>query len=362
MFETLSQSAAAVAAFIAARPARTDARFEALALDLFAFQFAHNPPYQALCRQQGRHPDNVSRWQDIPAAPAAAFKVLPLTVLPAAERTTVFYSSGTTTQTPSRHWHSATSLAVYEASLLAWAEPHLRLRTDPVRRLALLAPDPATAPHSSLAHMLDVLRRAHPDGQTACLGHVSPEGTWAVDHDRLLAFLREAEGAGEPVAVLGTAFQFVHALDAFATRGRSLRLPTGSRLMETGGYKGRSRALPQAELHQQLARALGLRPEDIVTEYGMSELGSQAYDAVAGHPAPRILRFPPWARPVVLSPETGGEVAAGATGLLRVVDLANVASVSTVQTEDLVERHGDGFLLRGRATAAEPRGCSLLSA
>jgi hypothetical protein len=96
----------------------------------------------------------------------------------------------------------------------------------------------------------------------------------------------------------------------------------------------------------------------------MSELSSQAYDHVVGRslPAERVFRFPPWARALVISPETGCEVAEGESGLLRVVDLANVRSVMAVQTEDLAVRRGDGFEPIGRVPQAEPRGCSLLAA
>jgi hypothetical protein len=132
--------------------------------------------------------------------------------------------------------------------------------------------------------------------------------------------------------------------------------------METGGYKGRTRALPKPELHRLITNALGVLPSRIVCEYGMSELSSQAYDCAASAlpDQPRLFRFPPWCRAVVVSPETGAEVREGETGLLRVFDLANVWSVMALQTEDLAVRRGDGFELLGRASWAEARGCSLL--
>ena len=95
----------------------------------------------------------------------------------------------------------------------------------------------------------------------------------------------------------------------------------------------------------------------------MSELSSQAYDGVveAGN-RERVFRFPPWARAQIISPETGHEVAEGETGLIRVIDLANLHSVLAVQTDDLGVRRGEGFVLQGRAAPAEPRGCSLMTA
>lgn len=135
--------------------------------------------------------------------------------------------------------------------------------------------------------------------------------------------------------------------------------------METGGYKGRSRELAPAELHAELRRRLGIAPERMVTEYGMSELSSQAYGRSCGQPAPESgnleYRFPPWVRVRVISPETGKEVGEGEVGILGVVDLANVWSVLGVQTGDLAVRQGRGFQLLGRAQQSEPRGCSLLS-
>jgi hypothetical protein len=146
-------------------------------------------------------------------------------------------------------------------------------------------------------------------------------------------------------------------LDYLAENNLQFRLPENSRVMETGGYKNRSRSLPKSELHALITERLGVPAENIVCEYGMSELSSQAYTNVEGKFA-----FPPWARAQIISPETGREVADGETGLNRVFDLANIFSVAAIQTEDLGIRRGDGFELVGRAQLAEPRGCSLLTA
>jgi hypothetical protein len=120
------------------------------------------------------------------------------------------------------------------------------------------------------------------------------------------------------------------------------------------------------ELHALLSAQLGVVPENIHCEYGMSELSSQAYDSVIRSPdssrPQRLFRFPPWARVQIISPETGRAATGGETGLIRVLDLANVFSVASIQTEDLAVCRGDGFELVGRAPRAEPRGCSLMSA
>ena len=120
---TLSALAAETTGFIRT-PLLSEADFNRRARALFAFQHEFNAPYRRLCDSHGRGPANVGHWSEIPAAPAAAFKALELTVLPPAERASVFHSSGTTGQAPSRHFHARESLAVYEASLRMWFEPH----------------------------------------------------------------------------------------------------------------------------------------------------------------------------------------------------------------------------------------------
>lgn len=342
-----------------------DERFSTLAMELFALQFKHNSVYRRICEARGQAPDTVESWSKIPAAPAAAFKEFELTSLAPAERVAVFHSSGTMGQQRSRHFHSQESLKLYEASLWPWFEKHVipDLSSTPWHFLSL-TPNKETAPNSSLVHMIETTSRLSRARTVTFAGYAAEDGTWGVDVELALEVVAGVvEG---PVVLLGTAFNFVHLLDAMVERRQRLRLSAGSRIMETGGYKGRSRELAKPELHALLTEYLGVPQSQILSEYGMSELGSQAYDSVSGglckmQHATRIFRFPPWCRVQITSPETGREVADGETGLVRIYDLANAFSVMGIQTEDKAVRHGHGFELIGRAVAAEPRGCSLMA-
>jgi hypothetical protein len=385
--------------------------FDGWARELFALQFRFNPAYQKICATRGVTPATVEHWTQIPAVPTAAFKELDLSCLPAAERTAVFHSSGTTEQTPSRHFHGAESLALYEASLLAGWERALGAGG----RLLFLTPGRSAAPHSSLIHMFDTLRRRRALPESVFLGSLAGDGAWGVDFPAVLRELSSAVVAGQPLTLSGTAFSLVHLLDHLAEKDLRFRLPAGSRVMETGGYKNRSRSLPRAQLHALIKDRLGVPAAQIVCEYGMCELSSQAYtgmefspgwnqyvrphpgllprekgngsaasdagDGISDFPpevqgqgeslpkqpdsngqmSPHSFHFPPWVRVQIISPETGREVPEGGTGLIRVFDLANVFSVAAIQTGDLGLRCGDGFELLGRAESVEPRGCSLMA-
>ena len=350
-----------------------DATFQSLARELFQLQFELVRPYRRLCESRGVAPPQVKHWQAIPCVPATAFKEFELTGLLPQDRARVFHSSGTTGQQPSRHFHNAASLLTYEQSLWPPFRRHLLTGLATPPRLLCLSPSPALAPHSSLVHMFDTVRRELRAPVTAFLGCVAPDGSWELDRTVTRPALAEVGSSDRPVVLLGTAFSFVQLLDPSAGTHppssifhprRFFALPGGSRVMETGGYKGRTRELRKAELHRLISDRLGVAPSHIVGEYGMSELSSQAYDHVAGTPAEpggRVFGFPPWARAVLVSPETGQPVGEAETGLLRVFDLANVHSVMAIQTDDLGIRRGEDFELIGRAPLAEPRGCSLLA-
>jgi hypothetical protein len=349
-------------------------QFDTLALELFVLQFKHNSAYRKICEARRLTPQVVEHWRQIPAVPTAAFKELELTSLAPDERTTAFYSSGTTEQKPSRHFHNAESLAVYEASVISWflenIRPDLRFTIYDLR-LVCLTPPPAQVPHSSLVHMFDTVRQklggaSVPASRAGFFGQLAADGSWTLDFESTLAVLNSSLATRHPSLLLGTAFSFVHLLDYLVERDLRVELPAGSCMMETGGYKNRSRVLPKSELHALIAERLGVPCKNIICEYGMSELSSQAYDsaisAEKGKPMARHFQFPPWARVQIVSPETGREAANGETGLIRIFDLANVFSVMAIQTEDLGIRRDEHFDLIGRAQLAEPRGCSLMTA
>ena len=330
-----------------------DDEFADRAAELFHLQAAAISSLKILALRRGLDGNAVAHWSRWPSVPTSLFKELSLSAIPRDRRSHHFLSSGTTADARSRHWHCAESMELYEDSLTAWFSSSVRLGGH---LLLSLTPPLKEAPNSSLVHMFDHLAGVIGSGGGGFLGQVERDGAWGIRFEELYERLA---GLTRPVLLVGTAFSFVHVLDDLEARGLKLGLPAGSMLLETGGYKGRSRVLPKPELHLGMRERMGVRMGAIVCEYGMSELSSQAYDT---GPGKKAFRFPSWARPVIVSPETGEEVGVGETGLLRIVDLANTFSVMSVQTEDLAIRMEDGFELVGRTTEAEPRGCSLMAA
>lgn len=308
-----------------------EARFSALALALFARQYGAVAPYQRLCDAQELTPRAVTRWRDIPATPAAAFKRFDLSATPPDEAAAVFHSSGTTGAQTSRHYFDALGLALYETSLRAGFGAALPSRPE---RLWAMMPEPEAAPHSSLSHML---------------GALGAERFYWDDDAALARALASAEG---PVTLFGTAFAFVQLFDG---TDQAWRLPPGSAVIETGGFKGRTRAVPRDELYQLFSARLGVPADDCHSEYGMCEMASQFY----GHGLDPEKRGPHWVRSRAIDPETGEDAAEGTSGLLRHYDLANFNSVLALQTQDVGTLTPQGFVLEGRAPDAEVRGCSL---
>ncbi len=305
--------------------------FGELAMEVFEFQRERNPVYRAYCDRQPK----PTHWKDIPAVPTSAFKEFAIACFPVEEAVAVFHTSGTTRGQAGKHYFK--TLELYEAAARPNFESHLLVE----RASCSFAVSPATLneqdarstdlsvmslipadPHSSLAYMASLFRP-------------QPFRT----------------DVAEPVIVLGTAFAFMNLFDA----GVRAKFPAGSRAMETGGYKGRSREVPKRELHRLIRERLGI--EYVINEYGMTELSTQFYDE---RPGSDIKDVPHWARVLVIDPATGREARPGERGLIRIFDLANLWSAMCIQTEDLGVAHADGrFEVLGRAAGAEVRGCSL---
>jgi hypothetical protein len=354
-----------------ARSAWSDQAFNELAVEVFRFQARAVRPYGALVRFHGLTPDDVTDWREIPPVPARAFKEMTLVAGDPEAAAATFRTSGTTGSETQRGTHHVRDLELYRCSLLASGEAYLNPEGRTLRVLALVPPAGAR-PDSSLAWMIQGFAEAWGDGK----GGWFVDGEWRLDLDGFLEGAARAEADGVPVLLAGSAFAFVHLLDGMeGTRaaGRDRRweggetrfsLPPGSRIMETGGFKGRSREVSRSWLYRQMERSLGISPGRIVNEYGMTEMLSQYYEPVlrmeTEAPEERPpLAGPPWLRTRVLHPETLEPVALGQPGLLCHHDLANLYSVSSILTEDLGRLRAGGLQLLGRTPEAEPRGCSL---
>ena len=341
-------------------------RFERLALSLFRFQFEACRPYGLLCRSLGVSPDTVVRADDIPAVPAGAFKDFELRCFEAPQTVHRFRTSGTTTE--KRGTLFLDRLDLYEASLRSSLRKTLTAGWAPQEAIMrILAPAPSESPESSLSYMFGALLET--DGADGS-GFDLKRG--ALDTQSLREGIARAKRESRPMLIAGTAFAFVHLIDqsgesAGNTAVRSeWSLPAGSRIMETGGFKGRSREIPREALHTALAGLFQLPETAIVNQYGMTELGSQFYDTSIIDPVgPRRKRVPPWTRVRFMDPDLSAEVPPGETGLILIQDLANTGSVAALQTADLgravldAKGHPIGFEVLGRAAAADARGCSI---
>lgn len=338
-------------------------RFGALALRAFRLQREHVLPYRRWCEARGIGPASVDDWRAIPPVPTAAFRAADLTAAPGGGLR--FRTSGTTRGRERRGVHVVAAPSLYRASVEAAfrrfvldgsgypeaVRPDRPALEPPVPVLSLI-PSFDDSRSASLSWMCDAVRE-----RFGAPGSAVAAGADGVDWAAAGAWARRAADAGEPVVVLATTL----ALDAWTRRlaaeGAGLRLPPGSRIMDTGGAKGRE-GLRREEVLERTASTVGVPPRRVVNELGMTELLSQRYDA----PADGRLHGPPWLRSRALDPVTLEPVPEGEEGLLCHVDLANVASVCAVLTGDVGSVAEGAVEHRGRAGRAPPRGCSLATA
>jgi hypothetical protein len=323
--------------------------FNDLALRIFAHQLSYNEPYAKYCASRGVTLEGMpTDWESIPPVPSAAFKDAALTTFDPLHAELAFETSGTTQGFSGKHYMENSTL--YDAALLAGFRDAM-LHESPVRlRYFLFVPNPAERPQSSLGYMMRRVADFYGDGNDC----------WylcgdTIDIGRFITDAQAAIAGDVPVCLAGTAFAFVQLLDALRDRAvRSLPLPAFSRIMETGGFKGRTRIVKRDELYAELSGVLNIPQERIIAEYGMTELSSQYYDDDR-----RIKRAPPWLHPRVVAPN-GQTMPTGVVGALVHVDLANRSSCVAIQTEDLgVATDDGGIILLGREQGADLRGCSL---
>lgn len=309
--------------------------FDRVALDVFRFQYQNNQVYHQFCNHLGKTPKTVSLTREIPFLPISFFKTHAVRSTEQ-EAETIFTSSGTTKTSTSKHF--VPEIELYEKSFLS---AFYKFYGSPKEFCILaLLPSYLEREGSSLIYMVNDLinKSAHPSS-----------GFYLHNLDELHQNLLKLEQKGTKCLLIGVSFALLDLAERF-----SMNLQN-TIIMETGGMKGRRKELIREELHQLLQKGLGV--EKVHSEYGMTELLSQAYSKGNG-----IFKTPPWMK--IITRDTEDPLAiqsAGKTGGINVIDLANIYSCSFIATQDLGKAYPNGtFEVLGRFDDSDIRGCNLM--
>lgn len=338
------------------------AAFEELALAIADYQRRWHPGFARLVERRG---GALSSAAAIPAVPVEAFRLTRVAVHPRELDEVRFETSGTTGGV--RGTHAMRTTQTYRELSLRWGKRAL-MAADRATVIAL-ASRPDTPCTSSLGFMMRAMitefdGRDLESDDTSDFDAEKSERWLLVERGVDVHGVERAAAAArrraEPLLVLATSFALVALLDSLG--GARFETPDGTVVMQTGGFKGRSREVEPAALRRDVARAFRTSEALVIGEYGMTELTSQLYDGSAnGLPGaePGAYVPPPWLSVDAVDPVTLEPLEAGQVGLARFVDLGNVDSAVAIVTQDLVCRNGRAVELRGRSPAAPPRGCSL---
>ena len=310
--------------------------FRAAALKVFHYQAANTPVYSEYLAALKVDPDRVNEVEEIPFLPIEFFRSF--TVLEEGKNAEViFESSGTTGTAPSRHHVADTGL--YRESFLRNFNA-LYGSPEDLCILALL-PSYLERESSSLVYMMN---------QLISWSKHEESGFYLDQLEELSSILQKRNNDRFPTLLLGVSFALLDLADQ-----HPMDLWNNIRVMETGGMKGRRKELVRSELHQQLQQAFDL--ESVHSEYGMTELLSQAYSDGEG-----LFRSPPWMKVLIRDPNDPlSMLPSGQSGGINIIDLANVHSCSFIATGDLGKVYEDGsFEVLGRYDHSDIRGCNLL--
>jgi anaerobic magnesium-protoporphyrin IX monomethyl ester cyclase len=337
---------------------KDDERFNRLALEVFTLQFKSIPLYRRYCEKRGIRPEKISSWEEIPALPTDVFKVMELSMFPS-QRVRTFVTSGTTKpEERGRVGYDEGGLRLMDATIEEAATSFL-FPDGRKTKILILAPSPEMAPHMIMAYGMNRLKDYFGLPQSRFL--VGREG---FEVETLLKELRSSEDESVPVTICGGSFGFVNFFDYCREKGLRFKLPPGSRTLDAGGFKGRSREAKREEFIRECEEILGIEKEYSVNLLGMTEISSQFYDSTLrnfhlGLALPMAKINPPWTKTVVVDPETLKPLPAGETGLLKHFDLANRGHILAIQTDDLGRMTPEGFEVFGRSKEGEAKGCSL---
>ena len=313
----------------------TETEFSEFALHLFQRQAKDVEVYKQFLELLKINPGQVKNVIDIPFLPISFFKSHKIAREDADEKI-IFSSSGTTGQVSSKHYVS--DLSIYESSFRKGFQ-HFYGNPKEYCILALL-PAYLERTGSSLVYMVDDLIKKSTH---------SKSGFYLNNHKELRATLKELKSQKQKTLLIGVSFGLLDFVEEQSFQWPELTV------METGGMKGRRKEMIRSELHSILKE--GFRVKEIHSEYGMTELLSQAYSTGNG-----IYQCPPWMKVSTRdSVDPFGSANLGQSGGLNIIDLANINSCAFIATDDLAKVYEDGsFEVLGRFDSAEVRGCNLM--
>ena len=314
---------------------KTEKQFAKTALTIFKHQFKNNKVYRSFCDLINVHFSDVQKIEDIPFLPIQFFKSRKV-ISSTDEIQEIFTSSGTTGNKTSKHL--VTDISLYKESYLRGFS-HFYGNIEDYTVLALL-PNYLEQKESSLVFMVDDLISKSKNSES---------GFYLDNIDELAPKLLKNDKNGKKTLLIGVSFAL---LDLIEKQQFDLK---NTIIMETGGMKGRRKELVREELHSLLKNGFGVA--EIHSEYGMTELLSQAYSSGKG-----LFKTPPWMK--ILTRDTEDALTInlfGKNGGMNVIDLANYNSCSFISTQDLGKVHSDGtFEIIGRFDNSDIRGCNLM--
>ena len=320
--------------------------FDAIAKALFRFQFNHIKEARRYYNTLDITPENLNHFTDIPPIGLNVFKEN--TFFAGTEPARIFHTSGTSGKGCGSSCFDDLDLAVMRTSILCNCENHL-FQDHQNTRFLMLVPSPDEAPDIIMAHGMNQI--AEEWGLEPPLFAVSNGnflGKEAVE------YIHRAITDHSPLTIIGGSFGFVNFIDALQNKIPKLPLPTGSRLLDAGGFKGRSRELNRNDFLDLTSSFFNIPQALCFNLYGLTELGSQFYSRANGPKQPAH-----WTKVRVCHPLTMQDVANHEQGVALLYDLANISKPFVILTDDLAISHENGFELQGRASGSAPRGCSL---
>lgn len=307
-----------------------------IALEVYHFQFSNNSIYRDYCNAISRTPGLVQKMSDIPFLPISFFKThrIETTEFNAG---LLFKSSGTTGSTTSSHY--VKDAALYRKSFNQGFEKFYGNINEYC--IIGLLPSYLERGNSSLVYMVnDLIKKS---------GH-KDSGFYLDEFEKLDQTLKKLNASGQKTILIGVTYAM---LDFSGQYPQQL---SNTIIMETGGMKGRGKEMTKTEMYDHLKKSFGV--DQIHSEYGMTELFSQAY-GIDG-----LMQCPPWMK-VLLRDETDPfniyEPGTTTSGAINIIDLANLYSCSFIATDDVGKTYDDSsFAILGRMDNSDVRGCSLM--